>query len=297
MSNEIELIKCDLCSNYIKSEVEKLYKDLLCLEDKVSQLFFLMIEASYDSSLLEEMELLLSIWKCGGIIFLGGNASRQHFLTQTFKSISKNHLLIGNDLQHGLAFLVEKTNISLNSRNLDWFTIGEQLSFNNLHHEILIQLNFNLGLDIEFFSSNKDKHLFFSGLKKNRQLVIASCKYKIIEVPEVHPLTAFQVCSLEKLKQDLYHCQQKKLSNYEELSFVNLSLTDSELSSPFFVRCFKSGIEGFLFSTKSEIDAGVKLICELIRTGKLSAMLFDKVLEKILILKAFSQQMSSHNFI
>ncbi len=297
MSNESELIKYDLYDDRVKNVVEEFYKDLLCLEDKVSQLFFLMIEASYDSSLLEEMELLLNIWKCGGIIFLGGSISRQHFLIQTFKSVSKNHLLIGNDLQHGLALLVEKSHISLNDKNLDWFLIGQELSSNNLFHGILIQLNFNLGLDIEFFNSDIDRNLFFSGIKKNKQSVIASCVCKLREKPQVCQQAFFQTCSLEKLKQDLYHCQQKKISNYKEFSFVNLSLIDQELTIPFFIQCFKSGIEGFLFSTKSEIDMSVKLICELIRSGKLSALLFDKILEKILLLKAISQEISSHSFV
>lgn len=297
MNNESMLMKHNLYDSHIKDLAEKSYKNLLYLEDKVSQLFFLMTEASYDPSLLEEIELVLSVWKCGGVIFLGGNSSRKNFLIHTFKEISKNHLLIGNDLQHGLAVLVEETNISLNNQNLDWFFLGQELFFNNLNHGIFIQLSFNLGLDIEFFNSRKDKSIFFKGIKNHKQAVVASCITEISENHQTSPTNSLQTCSLEKLKQSLYHYQRGQLSNYEEMAFVNLSSLGRELTASFFMTCFKSGTESFLFSSKDEINTGVKLICELIRSGKLSALLFDKVLEKVLILKALSQQISSHDCI
>lgn len=291
------LIKHNLYDSHIRDVAEKSYKNLLCLEDKVSQLFFLMTEASYNPSLLEEIELVLSVWKCGGVIFLGGNSSRKNFLIHSFKEISKNHLLIGNDLQHGLAVLVEETNISLNNQNLDWFFLGRELFFNNLHHGVFIQLSFNLGLDIEFFNSSKEKSIFFKGVKNYKQAVVASCITEIDQKQQTASTNFLETCSLEKLKQSLYHYQKGQLSNYEELSFVNLSSLNRELTASFFMTCFKSGAESFLFSSKDELNTGVKLVCELIRSGRLSALLFDKVLEKVLILKAFSQQMSQHDCI
>ncbi|MFZ0565938.1 MAG: hypothetical protein WAM28_07125, partial [Chlamydiales bacterium] len=54
-------------------QAQRLFRRLMTLEEKVSQLCFLETQSIYDTQLQHDVELLIQTWQIGGLLFKAGN--------------------------------------------------------------------------------------------------------------------------------------------------------------------------------------------------------------------------------
>lgn len=83
--------------------------DALSLEEKIGQLFMVMLASDQDKTSTAKTKTLIETHKIGGVIFSRGGPVRQAKLTNSFQAASKIPLLVGMDAEWGLAMRLDST--------------------------------------------------------------------------------------------------------------------------------------------------------------------------------------------
>lgn len=83
--------------------------DAMSIDEKLGQLFMVMIASDQSSKDFDAMESLIKQQHIGGVIFSTGGPVRQAKLTNRFQSASKLPLLIGLDAEWGLSMRLDST--------------------------------------------------------------------------------------------------------------------------------------------------------------------------------------------
>ena len=91
-----------------KTWVDSRY-DAMSLDEKLGQLFMVMVASDQDKSAIAKVETLVKEQHLGGVIFSTGGPVRQARLTNRFQAASKIPLLIGMDAEWGLSMRLDST--------------------------------------------------------------------------------------------------------------------------------------------------------------------------------------------
>ncbi|MCG2461255.1 serine hydrolase [Flavobacteriaceae bacterium F89] len=83
--------------------------DHLSLDEKMGQLFMVMVASDQGKSGLDKVSALIQKENIGGVIFSTGGPVRQARMTNSFQAISKTPLLIGMDAEWGLSMRLDST--------------------------------------------------------------------------------------------------------------------------------------------------------------------------------------------
>ncbi|NHF61094.1 serine hydrolase [Flavobacteriaceae bacterium TP-CH-4] len=83
--------------------------DKMSLEEKIGQLFMVMVASDGSAASKERVKKLISEQYIGGVIFSTGGPVRQAQLTNTYQKLSKTPLLIGMDAEWGLSMRLDST--------------------------------------------------------------------------------------------------------------------------------------------------------------------------------------------
>lgn len=83
--------------------------DAMSLDEKLGQLFMVMIASDQGTADFDQLELLIKEQHIGGVIFSTGGPVRQAKLTNRFQSASKLPLLVGMDAEWGLSMRLDST--------------------------------------------------------------------------------------------------------------------------------------------------------------------------------------------
>jgi len=81
----------------------------MSLEEKVGQLFMVMVASDQDGSKTNSIKKLITDHKIGGVIFSTGGPVRQAKLANEYQAASKTPLLVGMDAEWGLAMRLDST--------------------------------------------------------------------------------------------------------------------------------------------------------------------------------------------
>ncbi|WP_373518389.1 glycoside hydrolase family 3 protein, partial [Pricia sp.] len=83
--------------------------DAMSLDEKLGQLFMVMIASDQGAADIDEVESLIKEQHIGGVIFSTGGPVRQAKLTNRFQSASKLPLMVGMDAEWGLSMRLDST--------------------------------------------------------------------------------------------------------------------------------------------------------------------------------------------
>ena len=138
--------------------VEEKYQQMT-LEEKVGQLFMVMVNSNQTTQEKEKIKQLIANEKIGGIIFSKGGPLRQAKLCNEFQSLSKIPLLVGMDAEWGLAMRLDSTyafpwNMTLGA--IQDNTIIEKIGHRVGEHAKRLGVHINFAPDIDINTNPKN---------------------------------------------------------------------------------------------------------------------------------------------
>ncbi len=237
-------------------KAQEMFEKLTTLEEKVAQLCFYQTDAVYDVDVQNHVELLIQAWQIGGLLFRRGDYRRQGYLIEQFQKMTKTFLLVGNDFLHGLSFYYQDDAIpQVGEKSVQKFSdLGKAvMGFNR-------QLKVHFQFDQERSSDHitmKEEYLkaFRRGIRQASGLIARA------QLP------------------------QRALQEYvgvKTLTFCDL--TEQEITRDKLLNALKDHYEIFLCG--ENIQEVIGTITNAIRYGKLREKELDRLVMKVLILKA-----------
>ncbi|NGX62184.1 MAG: hypothetical protein K940chlam9_01678 [Chlamydiae bacterium] len=133
------------------------------IEEKCAKLCFLETKALYDLSLQRNTEILIQTWQIGGILFTQGEETRQRYLIQEYRALSKTSLLVANDFLYSLSLLGQGDSLA----SLSFSELGEAVGEKNAQMGVDIQLDWerkNRSTSLK----EEEQEEFCRGLRKKR---------------------------------------------------------------------------------------------------------------------------------
>lgn len=269
-----------------------LLEQMTTLEEKVAQLCFYETEAIYDAVLQHEVELIIQMWQIGGILFTKGDYKRQAYLIERYQEVSKIALLMANDFLHGFSFYLQGDVLPEKS-------LPEQ-RFADLGKAVMVQ-NRRLGVHVQFDQERSD-----------HQLPLSSKQVRGFRrgIREAHGIVGKEKCEATKPLPSSIQCsvpapspaqsnlggnfsilapefQVQETIGFKTLSFFDATKLEGSMTEALY-GAFSEHYEIFLF--RGKIAEGIKLLCKLVRSGRISEEELDRRIMKVLIIKAHFQR-------
>ncbi|MCP5469814.1 MAG: hypothetical protein H7A36_04840 [Chlamydiales bacterium] len=261
-------------------KASKLFDELTTLEEKVAQLCFYQTEAVYDTSIQQNVELLIQAWQIGGLLFTKGQYRRQGYLIERYQELSKTPLLIGNDFLHGLSFYFEGGELP------DLQQPGLEKRFSDLGKAVM-GLNRRLSVHFQFDRERLGKHLpikeeqlraFRKGVRQANGIVgRENIKQRKAEAQASQ--TQLHIAGNPKFMLSPQHASE--FVGVKTLNF--LDLTQDRVYDEKLVKAFKENYDIFLFG--SNIQDAIRMICRAVKMGRISEEEIDRRVMKLLVLK------------
>ncbi|ASV28857.1 glycoside hydrolase family 3 N-terminal domain-containing protein [Maribacter cobaltidurans] len=153
--------------------VEEKYQQMT-LEEKVGQLFMVMVNSNQTTQEKEKIKQLIANEKIGGIIFSKGGPLRQAKLCNEFQSLSKIPLLVGMDAEWGLAMRLDSTyafpwNMTLGA--IQDNTIIEKIGHRVGEHAKRLGVHINFAPDIDINTNPKNPIIGNRSFGESREIV------------------------------------------------------------------------------------------------------------------------------
>lgn len=278
----------------IADAAEGFFNDLNSIEDKVSQLFFLETQAVYDTVLQKHIEVVVEVRNLGGIVFTEGDFLRQTYLMECYSEAARIPLVICNGFTHGISiYLRKKGDESLSE---GWRNLGTCLAGYFHEYGIALQMGnaFSHHDSLKAYFDQFNGEDFYSGLLEGQVLVGIMHSVDKIPCSRFEEVADKNLSYSESLKNNVYEVSQQKAQAQSAILGLNFwSLTEIIASNgsncdDIFLSIFKNGAEALLFQTEEELEFGIKSISSLLKLGRISMLNFNRILRKILTIKASS---------
>lgn len=276
--------KNDNSDQDLLEKAHKLFQKMVTLEERVAQLCFYETQATYNTDVKNDTELLIQTWQIGGVVFSEGNYQRQAYLIERFQSVSNTSLLIANDFLHGLSFYLQGDVLK-----------GEEISEQKCSDlgKAVMGLNRKIGVHIQFdqerhqvdLKINPDKvKAFRRGIRESHGIV-GKEKQKILdEKPKTSSLVSgFQVTALPKLQvNDIVGFK----TSFKTITFFDIEKDTSVLLEEKLYKAFYDQSDVFLI--RSQLSQVIRIFCKMVRTGKITEEDLDRRVMKIMIIKSMN---------
>ena len=146
----------------------------MTLEEKVGQLFMVMVTSNQTDGEKEKIKRLILEQKIGGIIFSKGGPVRQAKLCNEFQSLSKIPLLVGMDAEWGLAMRLDSTyafpwNMTLGA--IQDTKIVEKVGYRVGQHAKRLGVHINFAPDIDINTNPKNPIIGNRSFGETREVV------------------------------------------------------------------------------------------------------------------------------
>lgn len=255
-----------------------LLNHMTTFEEKVAQLCFYETEAVYDAALQRDAELIIQTWQVGGIVFKRGNYRRQAYLIERFQEVSKTALLIANDFMHGLSFYLQ-------GDQLPQEELPEQ-RYSDVAKAVMVQ-NRKLGVHIQFDQERcleklpmnpKQEQAFRRGIRE-AQGIVGKEKVDPKGLTSTQPnlkREGFPILSFSELK-------VQETIGFGTLSFFDASSTKEPLEEVL-LNAFNNHFDVFLL--KDNISDAIRVLCRLVRMGRIREEELERRILKVLVIKA-----------
>ncbi|MCH9610855.1 MAG: hypothetical protein S4CHLAM81_13640 [Chlamydiales bacterium] len=253
-------------------EAKRLFANLLTLEEKVAQLCFYQTEAVYDTSIQQHVELLIQAWQIGGLLFTKGQYRRQGYLIERYQELSKTALLIGNDFLHGLSFYFEGEKMpDLNQPGLEkrFSDLGKAVM--GLNRRLSVHFQFDQQRSHEAGTTKEQIGAFRKGVRQALGIVARHAPPK--KRAPSRTLESSISVSLDGAQEHI---------GLKSLNF--LDLTEERIYEEKLVKAFKESYDVLLFG--SNIQDAIRMICRVVKSGRISESEIDRRVMKLLILKS-----------
>ncbi len=291
-SEEDEPIPMYLLPSHEEKEEEKgkpslldlWFEKLVTIEDKIAQVSFCALEASYDEEETKQIEDWIYRYEVGGLLFTGGDYKRQSVLIEYFQSLSHIPLLVGNDLYQGLSFYFQEKRLS--EQTLETF---DAKRLEDVGKAIMSQ-NRSIGVNFQFSSGRqRSEHPFLiseSLLKAFRKGIL-----------DAHGIVAEDWREIKEadlsLKKRIYLLGNKADSAMQKPSnkkkpdptLVLLDLQEDHLNWEKLLHLEK--FDGFIIS--SAFSFSIDRIVRAVRSGDFPLPILDKLVRRMLQLKVGQQ--------
>ncbi len=255
---------------------------LLCqmamLEEKVAQLCILETDAVYDAAQQHAVELMIQTWQMGGVLFRKGNYKRQSYLIERYQEISKTALLIANDFLHGLSFYLQ-------GDQLPGLELPEQ-RYSDLGKAVMVQ-NRSLGVHVQFDQERalskfpmtpKQLQGFRRGIREAQGIVAREKGEQMENKFEKSHSAKGGFPILQRS-----HMQVQETIGFKNLTFFDTAKVEGSLEDKV-LAAFESSYDVFL--AQDNLPDVIRILCKLVRSGKIREEELDRRIMKVLIIKA-----------
>lgn len=268
-------------------KAQRYFNNLTTIEEKAAQLCFLVTEAVYDSSIQNQVELIIQTWQIGGVLFHKGDYRRQAYLIERFKEISKTPLLFANDFLHGLSFYLQG----------DVFpkTMFSEQHYSDMGKAVMVQ-NRRLGVHVQFdrertrkgYDMNEVQAKAFRKGVRGAHGIVGKEKAKYQQESYAHsvkgPLPIFSLKEGPMLAAPFAEYQVQETIGFKTLTFFDATQLDKGSLDEELLMAFKQLYDVFLLS--GNIAEAIRAIARLVRSGKLREEVLDRHVMKALIIKS-----------
>ncbi len=257
---------------------QALLRQMTTLEEKVAQLCFYENEAIYNAPMQQEVELLIQTWQIGGVLFKKGEYKREAYLIERYQSVSKTALLIANDFFHGLSFYLQGDQLPTEE-------LSEQ-RYSDLGKAVMVQ-NRSLGVHIQFDQERIGKKLPLSPKQAQAFRRGIRLAQGIVGKDTIEPKENTRMKS-HSAKSSFLILEQSGVQVQETVGFKTLAFFDATQQTldleEQLLSAFNEHFDVFLLS--SNIAEAIRILCRLVRAGKIREVELDRRIMKVLTIKA-----------
>lgn len=254
-------------------QTKELFAMLTSMDKKIAQLFF--YSPGCSSDWVEFTEVICHLNDSiglGGVLLCCGLFEQQCEHVVTVNKKLDLPLLLGTTVVNSLRYYLTYRNISLlNCQSMS--ELGKELGDVLKQHGVAFTLIFKEIVDIDLLNYAK----LIQGLKRSGNIQARIYDNDVPTLPSVSSSPIALRYSLANTIRGLaLHV------DFSSLKFISPSiLSNTEHTA----KALNSGGECFIFSNLDEFNLGMKIVMQLLRTGKISPEILNKNIMKILMIK------------
>ncbi|MBF5051239.1 hypothetical protein CLAVI_000880 [Candidatus Clavichlamydia salmonicola] len=256
-------------------------QNLVSLEDKLMQLCFVSTAAIYEMD-LQNLEVLVEVWKISGLIFNEGDITREKYLMDCCDQVTSIPLLYGHDFSHSFNCYYEDNNFLDTFSSKDFYNLGLLFAKNNLKNNIYIQCEMDAG-KLSSTILSFDYQEFERGIEDGRGMIGAHVR--LLAHSNAYSNIVHRNIHFDPLKNPFFSNMEKSKKN-QKITFCDL--TCFEINTNHVIESLKNDFDAFLLPF--DLEPAVRFLCELVRSGKITPPLLEKATKKMLQIKEKSLQ-------
>ncbi|WP_035392089.1 hypothetical protein [Chlamydia ibidis] len=255
-------------------EARELFLMLSSVDQRISQLFFYAPPCGmyWEDFVCCVQDIIREDYGLGGIIFDCGPFEKQCRYVRSLNQGQSVPFLLVSSIPHSLEYYLSHRELSLMECD-DLYRLGKEIGDLLKINGVTISLIFN---EIMYMDPLKYSD-FISGLKRsgNIQGKLYRCDFSRISSSSNNPIALrYSLANtIRGLSVDV---------DFSSLKFMSCSMLSNTENA---IKALNYGGECFTFSTLKDFKKGVRIVAQLISSGKISSQIINKTIMKILTLK------------